>query len=115
MALDYFFFFNDPATTEIYTLSLHDALPISGVHLDGLPQRDQARADGVRLSRQSSERCPNPIHIQLKGSIEAPIPRQEPGDVCRVDDFAIPCTDRGIEEQGHDIRKIFRIEIQNLQ
>src|SRR5205809_2619356 len=25
-----FFFFNGPATTEIYTLSLHDALPISG-------------------------------------------------------------------------------------
>src|SRR5258708_26339916 len=25
-----FFFFNDPATTEIYPLSLHDALPISG-------------------------------------------------------------------------------------
>src|SRR5688572_32447062 len=24
------FFFNDPTTTEIYTLSLHDALPISG-------------------------------------------------------------------------------------
>src|SRR5438552_15962184 len=24
-----FFFFNDPATTQIYTLSLHDALPIS--------------------------------------------------------------------------------------
>src|SRR2546430_11623490 len=27
----YFFFFNDTATTEIYTLSLHDALPISGL------------------------------------------------------------------------------------
>src|SRR5438477_11746680 len=26
-----FFFFNDTATTEIYTLSLHDALPILGV------------------------------------------------------------------------------------
>src|SRR5436309_16078141 len=26
----YSFFFNDTATTEIYTLSLHDALPISG-------------------------------------------------------------------------------------
>src|SRR5215470_15099812 len=26
--LPYFFFFNDTATTEIYTLSLHDALPI---------------------------------------------------------------------------------------
>src|SRR5438552_18813461 len=25
----FFFFFTDPATTEIYTLSLHDALPIS--------------------------------------------------------------------------------------
>ena len=27
----FFFFFNDTATTEIYTLSLHDALPISQV------------------------------------------------------------------------------------
>src|SRR5258706_4013062 len=32
-----FFFFNDTATTEIYTLSLHDALPISG------PDRHQRR------------------------------------------------------------------------
>src|SRR2546425_5175086 len=33
----YFFFFNDTATTEIYTLSLHDALPISiaGVYPTG--------------------------------------------------------------------------------
>src|SRR2546422_5169944 len=29
-----FFFFNDTATTEIYTLSLHDALPIWGVGRD---------------------------------------------------------------------------------
>src|SRR2546429_2638879 len=34
-----FFFFNDTATTEIYTLSLHDALPIldeptTGLHFD---------------------------------------------------------------------------------
>src|SRR5262245_66329306 len=28
----FFFFFNDTATTEIYTLSLHDALPISSRH-----------------------------------------------------------------------------------
>src|SRR5689334_25226594 len=27
-----FFFFNDTATTEIYTLSLHDALPICPIH-----------------------------------------------------------------------------------
>src|SRR5947208_14033557 len=35
LLLFYFFFFNDTATTEIYTLSLHDALPISYAH----PQR----------------------------------------------------------------------------
>src|ERR1044071_10502750 len=29
VAPSFFFFFNDTATTEIYTLSLHDALPIS--------------------------------------------------------------------------------------
>src|SRR3712207_9257107 len=34
----FLFFFNDTATTEIYTLSLHDALPIlpHPTHLDGL-------------------------------------------------------------------------------
>src|SRR5256886_13807578 len=32
----FFFFFNDTATTEIYTLSLHDALPIS-VGLEDVP------------------------------------------------------------------------------
>src|SRR3989442_6117204 len=29
LPITFFFFFNDTATTEIYTLSLHDALPIS--------------------------------------------------------------------------------------
>src|SRR2546429_9993985 len=32
--MSFFFFFNDTATTEIYTLSLHDALPI---YFDGEP------------------------------------------------------------------------------
>src|SRR5689334_23928590 len=35
----FFFFFNDTATTEIYTLSLHDALPISGEGLRGAGAR----------------------------------------------------------------------------
>src|SRR2546430_12252322 len=35
-AASFFFFFNDTATTEIYTLSLHDALPISR-RSDGRP------------------------------------------------------------------------------
>src|SRR3989441_4746677 len=41
--LCFFFFFNDTATTEIYTLSLHDALPICEVHCRDL---HQPRADG---------------------------------------------------------------------
>ena len=32
--INFFFFFNDTATTEIYTLSLHDALPISPKSFD---------------------------------------------------------------------------------
>src|SRR2546427_8628275 len=32
----FFFFFNDTATTEIYTLSLHDALPISFLPAEGI-------------------------------------------------------------------------------
>src|SRR3712207_9163385 len=34
ITISYFFFFNDTATTEIYTLSLHDALPICDVKFD---------------------------------------------------------------------------------
>src|SRR6185437_1847394 len=41
-----FFFFNDPATTEIYTLSLHDALPISA-ESSWEAVVEQARAHGV--------------------------------------------------------------------
>src|SRR2546426_10110388 len=45
----FFFFFNDTATTEIYTLSLHDALPIFG-HLDvrSLARGRRAPAAGDR-------------------------------------------------------------------
>src|SRR5690348_17551187 len=43
------FFFNDTATTEIYTLSLHDALPISlvGEHLLVLADRFEASVQHV--------------------------------------------------------------------
>src|SRR3712207_9422094 len=45
-----FFFFNDTATTEIYTLSLHDALPIYHLRvagLDGLRPRDDRLHPGA--------------------------------------------------------------------
>src|SRR2546422_2625007 len=41
-----FFFFNDTATTEIYTLSLHDALPICSIRIWELPHRAW-RSDAV--------------------------------------------------------------------
>src|SRR2546429_2052411 len=39
-----FFFFNDTATTEIYTLSLHDALPICLVNRNGPVFQEDAEA-----------------------------------------------------------------------
>src|SRR2546422_10632830 len=44
-AIYFFFFFNDTATTEIYTLSLHDALPISR-GTSGSARRSRTRPAG---------------------------------------------------------------------
>src|SRR5215469_8631836 len=57
----FLFFFNDTPTTEIYTLSLHDALPISALlHGEGLLQLDRhlrvvAGHDHLRALGQRSE------------------------------------------------------------
>src|SRR2546430_15723657 len=48
----FFFFFNDTATTEIYTLSLHDALPISEDGLGGWlvkGRKSASRIGGLEL------------------------------------------------------------------
>src|SRR2546422_10934872 len=57
-----FFFFNDTATTEIYTLSLHDALPISTVAAGiGPPSRTPVSCSagstpGARTRQPSTDR-----------------------------------------------------------
>src|SRR6266446_45490 len=52
----FFFFFNDSAPTEIFTLSLHDALPISGQHdLRGLGLGPRLPAQPVLAVRRSEE------------------------------------------------------------
>src|SRR5438270_5552534 len=54
----YFFFFNDTATTEIYTLSLHDALPIYSAvaHYDlGVALKQKDDLDGARVELRSEE------------------------------------------------------------
>src|SRR5574341_2442198 len=53
-----FFFFNDTATTEIYTLSLHDALPIlftKTVPMMWEPLVDLAQSTEVRSEEHTSE------------------------------------------------------------
>src|SRR3712207_7021417 len=58
------FFFNDTATTEIYTLSLHDALPIS--------------ADPERLDRERDEASlPRPRPPAVRGGYLLPLPGLE--------------------------------------
>src|SRR5271168_1277100 len=50
------FFFNDTATTEIYTLSLHDALPISIIHACfelSLPPHRVAKLSGIGCSSKT--------------------------------------------------------------
>src|SRR2546430_8259071 len=73
--LFFFFFFNDTATTEIYTLSLHDALPIS-VAVAGRghrSRRSQARAPRwtqpePRLEDRKSTRL-NSSHSQISYAV----------------------------------------------
>src|SRR5258708_27397347 len=50
------FFFNDTATTEIYTLSLHDALPISMRSTSSRTKRSRPKRSSTRISRPRSTR-----------------------------------------------------------
>src|SRR5260221_13346118 len=47
----FIFFFNDTATTEIYTLSLHDALPICRFGAEAIDERLHLRATALLLFR----------------------------------------------------------------
>src|SRR2546422_5132480 len=54
LSVSFLFFFNDTATTEIYTLSLHDALPIyllRGRHAGAEPEPSRDRGSHVTLTR----------------------------------------------------------------
>src|SRR2546422_11483089 len=58
LCFSFFFFFNDTATTEIYTLSLHDALPISRkrARSSSAPPwrpKDSARCASVLILREA--------------------------------------------------------------
>src|SRR5438874_9988716 len=73
--LFFLFFFNDTATTEIYTLSLHDALPISARCIKG-PARPRSRpwstaastACGPWSSDRKSTRL-NSSHVEISYAV----------------------------------------------
>src|SRR6478672_13336922 len=71
-----FFFFNDTATTEIYTLSLHDALPIpraigssSGSPPDLPSRRPRPPSRGTRHVRDRKSTRLNSSHDQISYAV----------------------------------------------
>src|SRR5438552_6112569 len=73
----YGFFFNDPATTEIYTLSLHDALPIcliEGLRDKGASYDDIAeilKQEGVQTrSEEHTSELQSPDHLVCRLLLE---------------------------------------------
>src|SRR3712207_8289917 len=77
--LAWFFFFNDTATTEIYTLSLHDALPISppgaqqrlefpqAVRRDGgMDDEDEAVIGDLRDRREVAHRVEGQARVERR-------------------------------------------------
>src|SRR2546422_4822040 len=78
--LFFFFFFNDTATTEIYTLSLHDALPISEqaggdlqVVLDAvvdLLEQELLLAQGALRSEEHTSELQSRLHLVCRLLLE---------------------------------------------
>src|SRR3989442_9098605 len=64
----FFFFFNDTATTEIYTLSLHDALPFSPPPelRVGLSNSHWLAGDG---GERSEEHTSNSSHVRISYAV----------------------------------------------
>src|SRR5256884_4357244 len=66
--LSLFFFFNDTATTEIYTLSLHDALPISGPAPTDLAPFTRFYSSQYQVAEHVSPPLSEEIKVTLKVS-----------------------------------------------
>src|SRR3712207_446549 len=98
----YFFFFNDTATTEIYTLSLHDALPIWKInpqlHIVARASSDESAA---KLEMAGADRALSPYAVggrRLASLATQPlivdfldiVTRGEKGIEFRLEEFNVP-------------------------
>src|SRR5690348_17387414 len=81
--VSFFFFFKNPATTEIYTLSLHDALPIfvwstgsrakgcAGAEENRHPcERDPASRSSALRSEEHTSELQSPVHLVCRLLLE---------------------------------------------
>src|SRR5436305_12035877 len=73
--LYFFFFFNGPATTEIYTLSLHDALPI---------WRSPRSGPGSTAARPGPTTAPRPRSRRRRSEEHTSELQSRPHLVCRL-------------------------------
>src|SRR3712207_9182323 len=79
--LSLFFFFNDTATTEIYTLSLHDALPIFDLVLNAFVERHLDDLDPTELEVfQAVLAYPDPMLLAVVMGQAEPEDANERGD-----------------------------------
>src|SRR5256885_16978111 len=67
--ISFFFFFNDTATTEIYTLSLHDALPILLVGCSGNGARSRRRRDADQEPTDRKSTRLNSSHLVISYAV----------------------------------------------
>src|SRR2546430_5859028 len=91
--MSFFFFFNDTATTEIYTLSLHDALPIYQNHLQlnrrpdsnflGAEKIDAGRADVAHYKGDRKSTRLNSSHSQISYAVFCLKKKNRTGTPCR--------------------------------
>src|SRR5699024_8572184 len=63
------FFFHATASSDIYTLSLHDALPICAWELDDMILSFKLAADPLILKRESLDMCCRDVNLSAKNRI----------------------------------------------
>src|SRR2546427_2921979 len=105
-----FFFFNDTATTEIYTLSLHDALPISadavadGLRAGGAEAVAFPVADGGERSEEHTSELQSQSNLVCRLLLEKKKKRQpapQPVKQVEVDLKTVAVADGNAAESAH--------------
>src|SRR2546429_9413559 len=114
----FFFFFNDTATTEIYTLSLHDALPISSYFRPmGFWRRLLGGLGADDIAPQRLDYLNEALALERQGDFEAALTsyrlalRDHPNDARILQNMAIAFTKtRRIDEAIRHYRRALALE-----